>query len=203
MAAESFSNEQYIIDESQEINLGESLLLRKFFRAFPALKYRNYQLYFTGQLVSFIGTWMQTVAQSWLVLQLTHSAFWVGAISALGSIPILFFGLFSGVIIDRFSKRGIIIAAESAMMLFSFILGALTINHSITLFEIALLSFLTGAASALDMPARQAFSVEMVGKNDLSSAIALNSGIFNGARVVGPSIAGFAIALIGTGGAFI
>ncbi|RJQ36904.1 MFS transporter [Candidatus Microgenomates bacterium] len=196
--------EKYIISESQEINIGESPgWTKKFFSAFPALKHKNYRYYFLGQLVSLIGTWLQMVAQGWLVLELTHSAFMLGLVSALGLLPTLFFSLFGGVIVDRFPKKKILIFTQTLFMVLAFILGVLTVLKVINVTEIVILAFLLGIITALDMPARQAFAVEMVGKEDLASAIALNSGIFNGARVVGPGIAGIIIAVLGTGGAFI
>ncbi|MDP3988016.1 MAG: MFS transporter [Candidatus Levybacteria bacterium] len=177
--------------------------MQKFFQAFPAFKYRNYKLYFTGQFISVTGMWLQIVAQGWLVLQLTHSAFLVGLVSALGSLPTLIFSLFGGAIVDRFPKKEIIIFTQVSSMILAFALAFLTISNRITVSEIIIISFLLGIVTAIDLPARQAFSVEMVGKKDLASAIALNSGIFNGARVIGPGIAGIIIALYGTGGAFL
>lgn len=174
-----------------------------FFSIFPALKKRNYQLYFGGQVISMIGTWLQVVAQSWLVLKLANSAFYVGLVAAASSLPAMFLSLLGGVIVDRFRKRTILIFTQSASMVLAFILGSLTVVHVITLWEIMLLAFLLGCVNAVDAPARQAFAIEMVGREDLPSAIALNSSIFNGARVIGPGIAGFLIAFVGVGGAFI
>ncbi len=173
------------------------------FRTFPAFKHRNYQLYFSGQLLSLIGTWLQVVAQGWLVLQLTHSAFWVGVVSAIATLPILVFVLFGGVIVDRLPKKDILIFTQVAALVLAFILGILTVTGIVQVWHIVILALLLGTVSALDMPARQAFAVEMVGKEDLSSAIALNSGIFNGARVIGPAVAGFLIGQFGTGSAFL
>ena len=175
----------------------------EFFRAFPALKYRNYQLYFAGQLISLTGTWLQIVAQGWLVLLLTHSAFMVGLVSAIGMLPVLIFVLFGGVIADRFPKKNILLLTQGSSMVLAFILGLLTVLGIINVIEICILAFLLGLANSIDSPARHAFAVEMVGKEDLGSAIALNSGIFNGARVVGPAIAGIVIALYSAGGAFL
>jgi MFS family permease len=170
---------------------------------FPALRNRNYQIYFTGQLVSLIGSWLQMVAQSWLVLQLTNSAFQIGLVAAAGTIPTLMFGLFGGVIVDRYPKRKIMLFTQTMAMILALTLGILTTLNIITVWHIAVLAFLLGCVTAIDGPARQSFIVEMVGKKDLASAISLNSGIFNAARVIGPSLAGFLIALVGTGGAFI
>lgn len=196
--------EEFIIDESPELSVGENPdWIDKFNEAFPAFKHRNYRLYFGGQLVSLIGTWLQNVAQGWLVLQITHSAFWVGTVTAIGTLPIMFFALFAGVLIDRFPKRKVLMIAQFSAMIFAVTLGLLTIFGVVTLWQIILIAFLLGLVNSIDMPGRQAFAVEMVGKEDLHSAIALNSGIFNGARVIGPAIAGILIASIGTGGAFI
>lgn len=196
--------EEYIIDESAELSIGElAWWSSNFFKAFPAFRHRNYTLYFSGQLVSMSGTWLQVVAQGWLVLQLTHSALWVGIISAISAFPVLVFTLFGGVIVDRFAKKKILLFTQSAALILSLIFGLLTVFNLINIWQIAVLVFLMGIVTALDIPARQSFVVEMVGKEDLSSAIALNASIFNSARVIGPSLAGFLIAFIGVGGAFI
>lgn len=178
-------------------------MIKKFFQAFPALSLKNYQLYFNGQLISLVGTWLQTVAQGWLVLQITHSAFWVGAVSALGSIPILIFTLIGGIIVDRFDKKKIIILTQTSSMVLAIILGLITITGIVNLAHILILSFLLGIVNALDFPARQAYVIEMVGREKLASAVALNSAQFNGARVIGPGIAGYLIALFGLGGSFL
>ncbi len=197
-------DEKYIIDESQEISVGEvSGWFQKITSFFPALRNKNYQLYFMGQLVSLIGTWLQIVAQGWLVLELTNSVFLIGLVAAVSTLPTLLFSLFGGVIVDRFNKQKIITFTQTASMLLALVLGLLTVFKIINVWQIMILAFLLGVVNAVDMPARQAFVVEMVGKSDLASAIALNSGIFNGARVIGPSIAGILIGLVGTGGAFI
>lgn len=195
--------EEYIVDESPEIVLGENPgWLGKLKGTFPAFKHKNYRLYFGGQLTSLVGTWLQNVALGWLVLQITHSAFWVGSITALENLPILFFSLFGGVIVDRLPKKKIVIFTQTSAMLLAFIMGFLTLTHKINLLEIGFLGIALGMVEALDFPARQSFIIELVGKEDLPSAISLNSATFNGARVVGPAIAGALIALIGTGGAF-
>jgi MFS family permease len=200
---ESFEKEAaYISEESPEISVGQSPLINKFFSFFPAFTVANYRLYFSGQLISVIGTWLQIVAQGWLVLQLTHSALMVGLVAALANIPSFFFSLFGGVIVDRFPKKHIVLFTQASSMILAFILGLLTILKVITVFEIGLLAFLLGVVNAIDWPARQSFVPEFVGKERLASAIAINSGIYNSARVVGPAVAGILIALIGTGGAF-
>lgn len=174
-----------------------------FLNAFPAFRSRNYQLYFSGQLTSLIGTWLQIVAMGWLVLKMTNSAFLIGLITALGSLPSLFFTLFGGVLIDRFPKKKILFITQSAAMVLAFILGILTVFQLINIWEIGVIAFLLGTVAAIDIPARQAFVSELVTKDQLSSAIALNSATFNAARVIGPGIAGLLIAWIGTGGAFL
>lgn len=177
--------------------------MNKIYSVFPALRNRNYQLYFAGQLVSMTGTWLQAVALGWLVLKLTNSAFLIGLVAAVATLPTLLFSLFGGLIVDRFPKIKILVLTETIAMLLAFILGFLTIFGVINIWEIIVLAFLLGLVTAVDIPARQAFAIEMVGKENLASAISLNSGIFNGARVIGPSIAGFLIAVVGVGGAFI
>jgi MFS family permease len=196
--------EKYIANENPEVRAVEDLRwIHYIANAFPAFGSRNYRIYFSGQLVSLIGTWLQVVAQGWLVLQLTNSVFQVGLITALSSLPSLFFALPGGVIVDRFSKRKILFCTQAAAMLLAFILGLLSIFNLIVVWEIGIIAFLLGTVNAIDAPARQAFVSELVDKDQLPSAIALNSAIFNTARVIGPSVAGLLIALIGTGGAFI
>lgn len=196
--------EQYIIGESQEITLGESpLLVKKIYTLFPALQNKNYFIFFITSLVSLIGSWLQIVAEGWLVLQMTNSAFWVGMVAALSTLPILLFSLFGGVIIDRMPKKNILVFTQSAAMFLAFVYGFLTVFHVINIFEISVLAFLLGVVSAIDMPARQSFIPKVVDSKDLGSAIALGSGAFNAARVIGPSVAGILIALTGSGGAFI
>lgn len=195
---------EYIIAESPELSLGENEgWTKKIIHAFPAFKHRNYKLYFFGQAISLIGTWMQTVALGWLVFQLTHSAYLVGLITALGTVPVLLFALIGGVIVDRFPKKPLLLFTQAGALLISLLLGILTVSGYITVWQIGMLAFLNGTLDALDKPARQSFVVEMVGKEGLTSAIALNSGLFNGARVVGPAIAGMLIAMYGSGGAFL
>lgn len=196
--------EEYILDESQELSIGIPPYWTQFiFRAFPALKYRNYRLYFVGQLVSLIGTWLQTVAQGYLVYELTHSAFWVGLIGALQTLPVLLFALVGGVIIDRFKKREVLLVTQVGQMILAFTLGWLTLYGVVDKYHIAILSVFLGIFTAIDMPARQTFMHKMVDKRDLSSAISLSAGIFNGARIVGPASAGILIGMVGVGGAFI
>lgn len=172
-------------------------------KAFPALQSRNYRIYFFGQFFSLIGTWLQIVAQGWLVLQLTSSPFLIGLVAALATAPSLLFSLFGGVVVDRFSKKRILYFTQSASMLLALALGVITINGLATVPVIGTIAFLMGTVNAVDAPARQALVPELVQKAHLPSAIALNSGIFNAARVIGPGLAGLLIAGAGIGGAFI
>jgi MFS family permease len=160
---------------------------------FRALAHRDFRLFLSGQLVSLIGTWMQSVGQSWLVLQLTDSAFKLGLVGALQFAPMLFFAFVAGALADRVPKRRLIIGTQTALMLQAFTLALLAGSGHVRYWHVALLATLYGVANTLDMPARQSFIVEMVGKEDLSSAIALNSTMFNGARVVGPAVAGLLV----------
>ena len=197
--------ENYIIDQSPELSVGERLgWARKFSGAFPALQSRNYRFYFAGQFISLVGMWLQIVAQGWLIWELTNSALALGIISAIGSLPVLLFSLVGGVIVDRFPKKRILMLTQISSMILALTLGILTLAHLISIWQIAILAFLLGVVNAVDAPARQSFVIEMINKKThLTSAIALNSGIFNGARVIGPSIAGFLIAVAGVGWAFI
>ncbi len=178
-------------------------LRRKAGRIFPALKHENYRYYFQGQLVSLSGSWMQTVAQGWLVFQLTNSPFMVGLVSALNHMPILFFGIFGGLIVDRFDKQKLIIYTQASSLVLALTLGVLTITGHINVWGVAVFAFLLGLVQAIDNPARQALTIEMVGREHLPSAIALNVGSFNSARVFGPALAGILIARLGTGITFI
>ncbi len=162
------------------------------------MRHRNFRLFWLGQLISLIGTWMQNVGQSWLVLELTHSSFKLGVVSALQFLPILFLSFFTGPFIDYFSKRRIIIATQTALMLLAFALAVLDWTGVVRYWHVLILATLLGIVNTIDMPARQAFIIEMVGKEDLMNAIALNSSIFNAARAVGPAIAGLLIGAAGT-----
>ncbi len=159
-------------------------------KTFPALRHRNFRLFWSGQCISLIGTWMQNVGQAWLVLQLTRSAWLLGVVSALQFAPMFFFALFAGVIIDRYPKRKILIITQSILMLQAFVLAALVWAGAIRYWQIVVLAVILGLVTTIDHPTRQAYVVEMVGKTDLMNAIALNSSIFNAARVVGPALAG-------------
>jgi MFS family permease len=169
---------------------------------FRALQHRNFQLFFAGQLISLIGTWMQTTAQLWLVYKLTGSAALLGVFGFASQVPMLFLSSVGGYVGDRYDRHRSVLATQTASMLLAFLLAALTLTHLINKWELIGIAFLVGIVNAFDVPIRQAFFVQMVGREDLPNAIALNSSIFNGARVVGPAIAGFAIALVGEGWCF-
>jgi MFS family permease len=170
---------------------------------FAALKHRNFRLFFIGQLVSLTGTWMQTTAQGWLVYQLTGSKILLGTVAAVGSLPMLVFSLWGGSVADRHSKRTIVFYTQTGMMLTAFVFAALVGSGHIQSWHILLLSALGGVAMAFDMPARQAFMVEMTSREDLMNAVSLNSSIVNGARVVGPAVAGLLMAQVGITWCFI
>ncbi|MGO9013786.1 MAG: MFS transporter [Dissulfurispiraceae bacterium] len=169
---------------------------------FRSLRHRNFRLFWSGQLISLIGTWMQNLGQAWLVLELTHSSFKLGIVSALQFLPMLFLSFPAGVLIDYFPKRMIIIATQTVMMVLAFTLAALQWSGVVQYWHVLVLATILGVANTVDMPARQAFIIEMVGKEDLMNAIALNSSIFNAARAVGPAIAGLLIGALGTGACF-
>ena len=169
---------------------------------FRALKHRNFQLFIAGQLVSLIGTWMQTTAQLWLVYRLTGSAALLGVFGFANQIPMLVLASVGGYIGDRYSRHRGVIATQTISMLLAFLLAGLTLTHLVKVWHLIAVTLLVGIVNAFDVPIRQAFFVQMVGKADLPNAIALNSSIFNGARVVGPAIAGFAIAWVGEGWCF-
>lgn len=168
-----------------------------------ALAHRDYALFFSGQLVSQIGSWMQSIGQSWLILELTNSPFKLGLISTLQFTPMLLFTLFSGAIIDRLPKRKVIIVTQTLFMCLAFIMAFLVHTGLVRYWHVAALALALGCVNTFDLPARQSFVVEMVGKPDLASAVALNSAVFNGARIVGPAIAGILISQIGIAPAFL
>jgi MFS family permease len=171
---------------------------------FRALHHRNYRLFFGGQGISLIGTWMQQIAMSWLVYQMTHSAFLLGVVGFLGQIPAFLLSPFAGVLIDRWNRHHILVGTQSLAMIQAFILALLTLTGTIAIWHIIILALCLGFVNAFDMPTRQAFVVEMVETGeDLGNAIALNSFLFNGARLVGPSIGGVFISLLGEGICFL
>jgi MFS family permease len=167
-----------------------------------ALAHRNFRLFFIGQAISLSGSWMQTVAQGWLVLQLTNSPFYVGLVSAVGSLGVLLFTLYGGVVADRVDKRRTVVLTQTLQMLEAFALAALIWTRAVTVHWVIALTALFGVVNAFDIPTRQSFLVEMVGKDDLLSAIALNSSLFNATRVFGPALAGVLIGAWGVGVCF-
>lgn len=162
-------------------------------------RHRNYRLFFAGQLVSLMGTWMQTVAQSWLVYSLTHSPFLLGLTSFCGMVTVFFVTPFGGMVADRVDRRKLLLCTQSAAMLQSATLAVLTLTGVVKVEEIIGLALCLGLINAFDVPARQSMTLDMVGREDLRHAIALNSMMFNSARIIGPSIAGALIALVGEG----
>jgi MFS family permease len=172
--------------------------------AWRALRHRNFKLFFAGQTISLIGTWMTRLATSWLVYRMTHSALLLGVVSFAGQIVSFLLGPFAGVWVERLNRRKLLIWAQAAAAIQSLALAALTLAHVITLWEIIVLMALQGLINAFDMPGRQSFLVQMVeDRNDLSNAIAINSSMANGARLIGPAIAGILIAAVGEGWCFL
>lgn len=167
-----------------------------------AMRHRNFQLFFSGQLISLIGTWMQSVAQSWLVYRLTGSALLLGTVGFAGQFPIFLLAAAGGAVADRHNRHRIVLATQISSMVLALILSALTLAGVVQVWHIVMLASLLGAVNAFDIPARQAFLVEMVGKEDLMNAIALNSSMFTGARIIGPAVAGILVATIGEGWCF-
>ena len=167
-----------------------------------ALRYRNFQLFFGGQLISLVGSWMDTVAEAWLVYRLTGSSLLLGTVAFASQIPVFLMAPLGGMAADRWDRRSIIVATQTTSMILASALAFLTLSHRIKVWEVIVLAALMGVVNAFDIPARQAFLVEMVGREDLINAIALNSSMFNGARVIGPSIAGIVVAAYGEGWCF-
>jgi MFS family permease len=164
---------------------------------FRALRHRNFRLFWTGQLVSLVGSWMQSAAQWWLVHRLTDQPIWLGIVGTATFLPVFLFSFLGGVMADRLPKRRLIVATQTAAMLLALGLAILTFSGAVRVGHILVFAFLLGTVNAIDMPARQAFVIELVGDEDLMNAVALNSSIFNGARVIGPAIAGLLIAGVG------
>jgi predicted MFS family arabinose efflux permease len=169
---------------------------------FRALQHRNYRLYWTGQLISLIGTWMQSVAQGWLMHRLTSSAFMLGFLGFSQFLPVLLLSLWAGVIVDSIDKRKLLLITQSAFLVQAALLATAVSTGIVKPWMVLALAFVFGTINAVDLPARQSFVVELAGKEDLSNAIALNSGAFNVARVIGPAIAGILLATIGEAGCF-
>jgi MFS family permease len=170
---------------------------------FRSLRVRNYRLYASGQLVSLTGTWMQRVAQDWLVLELTNSGTALGIVTALQFGPSLVFGLWGGVLADRGDKRRMLLATQSAIAAVAAVLGLLAVTGVVQYWHVLAIALALGFITAIDTPIRQSFVVEMVGKDDLVNAVGINSTIFNAGRILGPAVAGIMISAVGTGWAFL
>jgi MFS family permease len=168
-----------------------------------AFRSRNYRLYFSGQFLSLIGTWMQNIAQSWLVYQLSHSPVLLGLVGFAGQIPVLFLGPVAGIVVDHVPKRKLILYTQVAALLQAVVIAALTFAGVIQVWHVFVLALTLGVINAFDVPARQSFVVELVGRADLMNAIALNSSMVNGARIIGPAIAGILVASFGEGYCFL
>ena len=171
-------------------------------QTFSALRHRNFQLYFAGQLVSNIGTWMQIIAQAWVVYQIGHSELTLGLVAFASAIPVLIISPWGGVIVDHVSRRALLMFTQAGAMVLAFALAALTYTGAVREWHVIILAALLGVVNAFDAPGRQAFLPEMVGKDDLPNAIALNSIMFNSARVIGPALAGLLLAVIGAAWCF-
>jgi len=197
-------DEKFLISGSSHVGyVGNSKLIHKIFSSIPVLESQNCRRYFTGQLISNIGSWMQVVALGWLTFQLTNSAFWVGLVAAMSSLPALFFSLFGGIIVDRFSKKSLLLITNSISMFLAFLLGILTIFGWVNIPEIVIIALLGGIVNSVYTPAHFAYLSELADKDKITSAISINSGISSLGRVIGPGIAGLYIVLAGIGGAFI
>jgi MFS family permease len=172
-------------------------------RSLSAFRHRNYRLFFAGQAVSLVGTWMQQVAQAWLVLEISGGdPLWLGVVAAAQFAPVMVFGLFGGVLADTLPKRQTLLAVQVVMMALAAILAVLTYAGVVEIWMVVALALALGTANAFDMPVRQSFPIEMVGPRDIGNAVSLNSAMFNGARVVGPAVAGLTIGVFGTATAF-
>jgi len=167
------------------------------------LRHRNFQLFISGQIISVIGSWMQSIAESWLVYRLTGSALLLGATGFASQIPVFLVAPLGGIVADRLNRQRIVIGTQISSMILALILAVLTLTGVIRVWHVFVLAALLGVVNAFDIPARQSFLVDMVGKEDLMNAIALNSTMFNGARVIGPAIAGILVARIGEGWCFL
>ncbi len=177
--------------------------VQRYSGAFAALRHRNFRLFFYGQLVSLAGTWMQMIALSWLVLTVTNSAFYVGLVSALDTLPVLLLALYAGVVVDRVSRHRLIIATQVTAMALALVLAALVLTGNVELWHIMVIATGFGVVNAFDIPGRHTFYGDLVGRDDLTSAVALNSVSFNSTRIVGPAIAGIVLGIVGPGICFL
>ena len=199
--AESKALESDATEVGQEF-IAPALPRSRIATALRALRHRNFQLFFAGQLISLVGTWMQTVAQSWLVYKITGSTLLLGTVGFASQIPVFLVAPLGGAVADRANRRRVVIATQAASMVLAFVLAVLTLTHRIQVWQIMVLAAGLGTVNAFDIPARQAFLMDMVGREDLMNAIALNSSMFNGARIVGPAVAGIVVAWVGEGWCF-
>ena len=208
MNGKNVNNEEYSISQNQQYRQAvqadpiEQITLEKpktlsWRNTFTALKYRNYRLWFIGQTISLLGTWMQATAQGFLVFQLTQSPVYLGYVGFAYGLPTWIFMLYAGVIADRIPRRNILIWTQSTMMIFAFVLAVLTFTHLVQPWHIIVLAFCLGIANAFDAPSRQAFVNELVNREDLTNAIALNATMFNTGTAIGPAVAGITYALFG------
>jgi len=181
-------------------SLPDAFLLPSVFRAF---RHRNYRLFSAGQFASLCGTWMHFLAQSWLVYRLTGSTVWLGIASFSANIPVLFFSPLGGLLADRLPRRRILLATQFLTMLLTLVLAALTLAGAVQVWHVLAIAVLLGCVAAFDIPARQALTADLVGKEDLLNAIALNSSMFNAARIIGPALAGLVVSLAGEGWCFL
>ncbi|RJQ56619.1 MAG: MFS transporter [Nitrospiraceae bacterium] len=172
------------------------------FKPLAALSYRNFRLFWLGQIISLTGTWMHSAAQGWLVFKLTNSPFYLGLVGSAISLPLLLFTLAGGVVADRFFKRNIILAAQISLMLLTLALAIMVSTGIVTVWHVIAISFLIGLTNSFEIPARQSFFIELVGKENLMNAIALNSAAFHGARMLGPAISGIIIGSLGLAACF-
>ncbi len=170
---------------------------------FRSFRHRNFRLFFSGQLVSLLGTWMQSVAQAWLVYRLTHSAVLLGVTGFVGQIPGFFVAPIGGIVADRHRRHRIVVVTQSCAMALALVLAALTLTHAVEVWHILVLAALLGMVNAFDIPARQSFIAEMVGPRDMANAIALNSSMVTGSRIIGPAIGGILVSLVGEGWCFL
>src|SRR5271168_3241039 len=192
------------IQESEAVSGAEAApeRLSRWQVAWRALRHRNFQLFFSGQLVSLIGTWMQSVAQASLVYRLTKSALLLGSVGFASQIPVFLVAPLGGITADRVNRQRLVIATQTCSMILAGILAWLTLSGRVHVWHIFALAAMLGVVNAFDIPGRQSFLIDMVGKEDLMNAIALNSSMFNGARIIGPAIAGILVASIGEGWCF-
>jgi len=179
-----------------------SLKVMQSVHPFAALKHRNFRLFWTGQIISLTGTWMHQAAQGWLVYKLTDSPFFLGLAGTAASAPILLFTLAGGVLVDRHSKRNIMLLAHCILMLLVLVLAVLVAVGTVSVWQVLAIAFLIGTVHAIEIPTRQSFLIELVGREDLLNAIALNSSAFHGARMIGPAIAGFLMGPLGLSSCF-